>query len=253
MRMTRLVISFNRHFFGIAIVSCFIGISLMLILENAVVWWLLAVGVALAIWFMAASIVASYFVYDASDLYKLQWWPARAFPEPPANGVLVHAGFDPASAAIRRRYPVMELRVFDFFDAQTTTEASIQRAHELVSPSASQEAIPFDSWPVPDRSQDAVFALSAVHELRAAEQRTALFAEAKRVLTPNGRIVVIEQLRDAANFACFGFAAFHFLSRNTWLRSFRSADLTVVDEFRISPFMTAFVVAPLTEPLSQAA
>jgi hypothetical protein len=55
-------------------------------------------------------------------------------------------------------------------------------------------------------------------------------------------VVVIEQLRNAINFACFGVAAFHFLSRRTWLASFASAGLAVTDEFAITPFMRAFVL-----------
>lgn len=62
------------------------------------------------------------------------------------------------------------------------------------------------------------------------------------MLNREGRVIVIEQLRDVVNFACFGVAAFHFLSRSAWMSSFASAGLDVSDEFRISPFMRAFVL-----------
>ena len=248
MRMTHLVVSFNRHFFGIAILACMVGIALILLVDSFPLQLLLGVGIGLATWFLVASVIASYVVYDASDLYRLKWWPSKIFRKSPGCGVLVHAGFDPASPALRRKFPDMRLRVLDFFDAQTTTEASIQRAHQLNSPPAPLEVIQFDSWPVADGSQDAVFALSAAHELRKDNERVAFFGEAKRVLNRNGRIVVIEQMRDGSNFACFGFAAFHFLPRTTWLRSFRGADLTLVDEFKITPFMTAFVLQVPVEP-----
>jgi SAM-dependent methyltransferase len=154
----------------------------------------------------------------------------------------VHAGFDPASPEIRIRFPQMRLRVLDFFDPRKTTEASIQRAHRLNPPSAEEERMAADSWPVDTATQDVIFALSAAHELRKAEERTAFFREAKRVLKNGGKVIVIEQLRDLVNFACFGVAAFHFLSRRTWLASFASADLTMTDEFTITPFMRAFVL-----------
>ena len=67
-------------------------------------------------------------------------------------------------------------------------------------------------------------------------------SEAKRVLCCDGTLIVIEQLRDVFNFACFGAAAFHFLSRRTWLRSFEAAKLVVKDEFTITPFMRVFVL-----------
>jgi hypothetical protein len=240
--MTWLVVSFNRHFFALALLACAVGIALAVLVENAFGRAALLLGVSLAAYFMVASVIASYFVYDASDLYRLRWWPARCLEHSPADGIVVHAGFDPASAEIKARFPQMRLRVLDFFDPSKTTEASTQRAHRLNPPSAAEERIAADTWPVATASQDVVFALSAAHELRKADERTAFFREAKRVLRSGGRVIVIEQLRDIFNFACFGVAAFHFLSRKTWLRSFVGASLVVTDEFTITPFMRAFVL-----------
>lgn len=242
MRMTRLVVSFNRHYFGIALLACGLGLALLLALDNAILKTILAVGIGLAVYFMIASIAAAYLVYDASDLYKLSWWPGRCLKGEPADAILVHAGFDPASALIQAKYPRLRLRVLDFFAEGTTTEPSIQRAHRLMPPSALEERMAPNAWPVDNGSQDVVFALSAAHELRRPDERTAFFREARRVLTSGGRVVVIEQLRNLVNFACFGVAAFHFLSRRTWLRAFASADLRVADEFPITPFMRVFVL-----------
>jgi hypothetical protein len=242
MQMTKLVVSFNRHFFAFALLSCAVGIALIALVDNPLVRALLGLGVAVASYFMVASVIASYFVYDASDLYKLEWWPARCLHEPPADGIVVHAGFDPASSQIQAKFPYMRLRILDFFDAGKTTEASIQRAHRLAPPSAAEERIPAETWPVQTASQDVIFALSAAHELRKTEERVAFFREARRVIKNSGKIIVIEQLRDCWNFACFGVAAFHFLSRRTWMQSFAGASLTLKDEFAITPFMRAFVL-----------
>jgi Methyltransferase domain len=242
MRMTGLVVSFNRHFFALALLACGLGLGLIALLDNPSLRLLVSLGIGLAVYFMVASIIASYFIYDASDLYRLTWWPARCLRQPPEDGIVVHAGFDPASPAIEARFPQMRLRILDFFDPRKTTEASIQRAHRLTPPSASSEQISASAWPVVTGSQDVVFALSAAHELRKAEERAAFFREARRVLGAKGRVIVIEQLRDLANFACFGLAAFHFLSRRTWRKSFSQANLTIADEFRITPFMRVFVL-----------
>ena len=241
-RMTKMVVSFNRHFFVIAFVASVIGIVFAVLSGNIFVRALLIAGDVLACYFMVVSVIASYLIYDASDLYRLKWWPAKARLDSPKHGVLVHASFDPASPMVKAKFPEMDLLVLDFFDPQTLTEASIQRAHSLASPSSPQEKAPFDSWPVAADSQNVVFALSAAHELRKEHQRTAFFLEAKRVLNQDGTLIVIEQLRDVFNFVCFGAAAFHFLSRKTWLRSFDAAKLVVRDEFRITPFMRVFVL-----------
>lgn len=242
-RMTRLVISFNRHFFYIALAACAVGVTLCLLIHQPLVRWALGLGVATGIYFIVASVIASYFNYDYSDLYKLREWPANSFPANPASAIIIHAGFDPASGAFRARYPKTSVRVLDFFTPEETTEASIQLAHRLNPPTCPQEHTALDAWPVETASQDAVMALSAAHEIRDDGRRVSFFREAKRVLRPGGRVVVIEQLRDFPNFVCFGAAAFHFLSRSTWLRSFRDSGLVLEREFSITPFMRAFVLS----------
>src|SRR4029078_4137876 len=122
MQMTKLVVSFNRHFFGLALLACAAGITLIVFVESPLARGTLAFGVVLAAYFMVASVIASYFVYDASDLYKLMWWPARCLEQAPHDGVVVHAGLDPASGEIRAKFPQLRLRVLDFFDSGTTTE-----------------------------------------------------------------------------------------------------------------------------------
>jgi len=242
-RMTRLVISFNRHFFYIALGACALGVAVIFVIHQPFIRWGIGLGISAAIYFILASVIASYFNYDHSDLYKLREWPARSFPENLASAVIIHAGFDPASGAFRARYPNTSVRVLDFFTPEETTEASIQLAHRLNPPTGPQEHTALDAWPIDTGSQDAVLALSAAHEIREDARRVRFFREARRVLRSGGRVVVIEQLRDLPNFLCFGAAVFHFLSRRTWLRSFRDSGLTLEREFAITPFMRAFVLS----------
>ncbi len=240
--MTKLVISFNRHFFVLALLACAVGVAILRLFDQRVVHVGVDVGIAAALYIIVVSVIASYLIYDRSDLYKLRDWPSKSFAAPPAEAVLIHAGFDPASGALRARYPDLKLRVLDFFEPEETTEASIKLAHRLNPPTGSQEHVALADWPVESASQDAVLALSAAHEIRGDGKRVLFFREARRVLRPEGRLVVIEQLRDLPNVLCFGFAALHFLSYSTWLRSFRGAGLTIEKEFKISAFMRAFVL-----------
>lgn len=241
-RMTKLVISFNRHFFGLAALAIAIGLIMFFLVPVPLVRWAMAIGIATALYFIVGSVIASYFVYDHSDLYKLNIWPGRCFSQLPSSSILIHAGFDPASALLRQKYPDMKVRVLDFFERSETTEASIQRAHQLNAPTEPQESVSSANWPVASHTQDAIFVLSAAHEIRDDAKRAQFFHESKRVLANNGRIVVIEQLRNLPNFLSFGFAAFHFLSRRTWLRSFTGGGLILEKEFSISPWMRVFVL-----------
>lgn len=242
--MTKLVILFNWHFFLIAAGAIVLGTIAALLTDTL---WLrvpLLLGVATAAYFIIISIIASYLIYDHSDLYKLHWWPARVIPEDASNALLVHAGFDPASHKLAAKYPNLNLKVLDFFNDKTTTETSIRTARKLFPPLENEVPIASDAWPLPDHSQDVVFAISAAHEIRNHDERAAFFGEAHRVLRPNGRLVVIEQLRDWRNLLVFGGAVFHFLSRPTWLRSFQAAGFDPPTEFWISPWMKAFLLSP---------
>ena len=244
--MTKLVISFNRHFFYIAFGACATGAALIFAIHQPFIRWCIGLGIAAAIYFIIASLIASYLNYDHSDLYKLRDWPTKSFPANLASAVIIHAGFDPASGAFRARFPNACVRVLDFFTPAETTEASIQLAHRLNPPTRPQEHTALDAWPVDTASQDAVMALSATHEIRDDTRRASFFREAKRIIRPGGRVVVIEQLRDLPNFLCFGAAAFHFLSHRTWLRSFRDGGLVLEREFSITPFVRVFVLRRLT-------
>lgn len=241
-KMTKLVLSFNRHFFYIALSLCLIAIIALNFISNALIQFILISGVALAVYFMLMSTIASYLLYDHSDLYKLNTWPQKCIPAAYKNSILAHAGFDPTSKLILEKYPDMKLRVLNFFNENKLTESSIQRAHEYSSVLFPQALIASDDWQLPSHSQDVVFALSSAHELRKHKDRVSFFKEAKNVITENGRVIVMEQLRNLPNFLCFGFAAFHFFSRKTWLKSFNDADLIVAKEFSLTPFMRVFVL-----------
>jgi SAM-dependent methyltransferase len=243
-RMTKLVVIFNWHFFLIAAFACLLGGIAMQFVPIEWLRVLIGIGIGTGIYFMIVSVIASYFVYDHSDMYQLKWWPNRAVPSQSKDWVLVHAGFDPASRLIADRVPEKNLTILDFYDPKTTTEKSIQNARKLFPPLDGEQQIQVDRWPLSDGSQDMIFLISAAHEIRIHSERKAFFLEANRVLRPGGRVVVIEQLRDFPNFMAFGGAVFHFLSPRTWRNTFQDGNFKVIDEFRLSPWMKAFVLEP---------
>ncbi|MGB7325536.1 MAG: class I SAM-dependent methyltransferase [Rubripirellula sp.] len=242
--MTKLVVLFNWHFFLIAALVCVAGVIAFAMVPIPWIRVVLGIGVMSAIYFIVASVIASYFVYDHSDLYRLDRWPDRVIPEGATAAALVHAGFDPASQKLIRKYPHLHWSVLDFFDSETTTERSIRTARKLFPPANDEIQIKATQWPVHDGSQDVIFAISAAHEIRNDQERAIFFQEAKRCLKPTGRMVVIEQLRDSRNFLVFGAAVLHFLSHRTWLKSFRAGGLKTIDEFWMSPWMKTFVLTP---------
>jgi hypothetical protein len=125
------------------------------------------------------------------------------------------------------------------------TEASIRRARNLFPPTPGTIAANYDHWPLADGTQNVVFGLLAIHELRTVPERAAWFREAGRCLAANGSIVLVEHVRDLANFAAFGPGFLHFHSVASWRNSWEAAGLIQRDQFRITPVVRVFV---LTQP-----
>ena len=97
-------------------------------------------------------------------------------------------------------------------------------------------------WPLEAESVDVVFGLLAIHELRSEEERSAWFAEARRCLRKGGRVILVEHVRDLANFLAFGPGFLHFHSLASWRRNWESAQLRSLDDFRVTPWVRVFVL-----------
>jgi ubiquinone/menaquinone biosynthesis C-methylase UbiE len=97
--------------------------------------------------------------------------------------------------------------------------------------------------PLADNSMDAVFVILAAHEIRNSDEREKFFAELNRVIKPDGKIIVVEHLQDAANFLAYNIGFRHFHRYATWLQSFSQAGLTIQEEVKITPFLTAFTLS----------
>ena len=235
------IVRFNWPFYAVAI--ALVGVAVALTARGPASGATLAVAViaAGAAWFVAASLVVSFWVYDGSDLYRWRWLERVALPRS-GSFVQLQAGYDETSASLRVRFPDADWRLFDVFDSRRTIAPSLARARRSGPPPATTESVPAAMLPLPDESVDAVLSLLAVHEVRDEVERHALAREVRRVLRSDGAWIVAEHLRDVANLMAFGPGFFHFLPRRTWLETFDSAGLRVADEFRVTPFVTVFVV-----------
>lgn len=191
-------------------------------------------AVASSTFWTATSLAASWWIYDRSHIYELAWLPTS-----PGHWLNLHNGLDGIDRTLRTRYPSCAGDTLDIFDPHEMTEPSIRAARrQLGHPPARA------NWrylPSSNQNYDTVFVVFTAHEFRRAEARERLFIEIQRVLRDTGRVVLVEHLRDAGNFAVFGPGAFHFLSRRAWIRSTSPAGLVMLSEQRITPFVRAFV------------
>ncbi|MEZ5164943.1 MAG: hypothetical protein R2695_00080, partial [Acidimicrobiales bacterium] len=61
--------------------------------------------------------------------------------------------------------------------------------------------------------------------------------ELRRVLRPDGRLIVTEHLRDIANVAVYGPGAFHFQPAGTWIDRAAEAGFELASDVSITPFV----------------
>ncbi|GHE99202.1 hypothetical protein GCM10014715_64280 [Streptomyces spiralis] len=195
-------------------------------------------GSAAAVGLLTSATVASWLVYDRSELYDYDWLDTL-LPQPPSEHLVVGTGLDEASAPLAARWPASRQITVDLYDPAVMTEGSVRRARRRVPPPP--HALPGrpDALPVPRSGVDAVFLIFAAHELRQVKDRERLFEECARVLRHGGRLVLVEHLRDGPNTAVFGPGAWHFLPRAEWLRLAAHAGLLPAAEHRIARLVTA--------------
>ena len=184
------------------------------------------------------SLIASHWVYDLSPLRDWSWLTKAVGA--PQRIVLVHAGYDETGGGLSKIFPSSEILTVDFYPALDRKEPSIVRAQKFFPSQTQAIANSISAWPIANDSVDLVLVAFAAHEVRDHENRVVLFRETRRILNGNGRVILVEHLRDLANFLAYGAGAFHFLSYSDWIRCTKGAELLMRTQFKITPFVRVF-------------
>jgi SAM-dependent methyltransferase len=200
--------------------------------------WCLVAGAAMTISWSVISLLASHWVYDRSRLTKWTWITDEILA--PERGVNIHAGFDETTTALRQLFPNCQMETWDCFRPDIMTEKSIARARR----ESHVEAAPvdFENLPAASASLDCAFLIFAAHEIRTERGRDAFFGELHRILKPGGCVLLVEHLRDVANFVAYGPGCWHFLLGKEWLRLAAGSKLSVAKHFRITPLVNVYLL-----------
>lgn len=189
----------------------------------------------------ALSLLASHWVYDRSALRDWQFLSHLVSVQPEGDDRLrivnVHSGYDETSGVLRRVFPDANIDVIDLFSSLDQKEPSIVKARKLYPPTVECLCETVDDWPLSDASIDLILIAFAAHEVRNHEKRELLFSQASKVLKPHGRILLVEHVRDFANFVAFGPGFMHFLPLSEWIRCAKQANLKVAKQYRITPLV----------------
>ncbi|MFX1704040.1 methyltransferase domain-containing protein [Chitinophaga sp. CC14] len=228
------IIRFNWHFYLLSLLALAAGLLFTQYMMVRLLLW----GATAAI---LLSLVISWYIYDRSSLYSLQWLDEITL-RTHRRIVNIHAGFDETSRLLAHKFPEAGLQVFDFYNREMHTEVSIERARKRYASYAGTKTISTAAVPLEPASVDVVFLLLAAHEIRDPVERTIFFKELRRCLAADGRIVVLEHLRDTPNFIAYTIGFLHFFSGANWRRTFEGAQLTLEKEKKITPFLSAFIL-----------
>ena len=233
------IIRFNWHFYVFAVISVLL-LLLASKLDNLMFWSciILAIGVAAS---TSISLFVSHYVYDRSGLYDFRW--LKQFNKASTQRIVnIHAGFDETSSILKNSFPDAALQVFDFYDSARHTEISIERARKAYPAYKGTVKVTTSGLPLADKCADIVFNIFALHEVRDRSERIRFLKEQGRALQDDGKVVVVEHLRDIPNFAAYNIGFFHFLSDREWNMNFQQAGFCVDDKFKITAFITVFIL-----------
>lgn len=185
------------------------------------------------------SLVISHWVYDRSDLYRFGWLRLNKNPQ---SILTINAGFDETSALIKRKIPSAEVLIADIYNEEIHSEPSIRRAQKRYPRSPKTIHVDASQLPFETEQFDVVFAILVLHEIRDRQKRIEALVQLRKVLKKEGVLIITEHLRDMPNFLAYSIGFFHFYSQQTWLRDFKSANLVVKEELKITPFVSSFIL-----------
>ncbi len=237
------ILSFNRHFYlyGLLILALIITSHLIFNWSDRFYWLI----VLAFLYGLIMPLIISAYVYDFSGYYNFNWLKRYNIVDAESKLLLnINAGFDETSFVIKNKFPLADLKVFDFYNVEQHTEPAIVRARKvsLIYPGTRQ--IKTNSIPLHDKSVDVIFLLSAAHEIRSNEEKIQFLIECRRLCKPNGEVIMVEHLRDFPNFLAFSVGFTHFFSSRVWRSAFEQAGFTSFEETKFTPFMSIFKCCP---------
>jgi SAM-dependent methyltransferase len=203
--------------------------------------WVAAFGAGGAFVWSLVSLFVSYYIYEKSELASGRWVP-RVLGSQAGAWATIHAGLD-AEIELDGVMPSPCVARLDIFDSRFMTSPSIARARARTPRAKPAKSCSPTALALESDACDAIVVAFTAHEIRDEAAREAFFSELRRALRPGGKVLLVEHLRDAANFLAFGPGFLHFGPRREWLRLASQAKLDVVSEMRVTPWVMALALA----------
>ena len=223
-------------------VGTWLGALFVLVLPwQGEVSWVVAGGALFAVLWSLVSLGVSHFIYDRSELVEGRWVAQLLNVPAIARWASIDAGLD-AEVDLSRVLGGEKVATLDIFSPEFMKANSIRRARGRTARVHAARAASPMALPLENDSLDAVTIVFSAHELRVTSARERFFDELIRIVKPGGRVLLVEHLRDTANFIAFGPGFLHFLPRSEWLRLATRSGLRVAHEIRVTPWVMALAL-----------
>lgn len=227
------ILQFNRRSYASAVLV--LALCALLWQDESLSRPLLLLVGLVTLYFSLASLLVSHWIYDLSPIATWTWLPGW-LGSPVKKWAMVQAGFDSTHGAFEKAVGEPPLFVLDLYGRPGAGGASVQAARLLFPPGPV-----ITEFPAGPAQCQWIMAIFAVHEFHSSGGRENFFKDMAQALVPGGHLVVVEHLRDAANFVAFGPGFFHFYPAQEWRRCAEVAGLLKEKETSITPFVHAFL------------
>jgi len=208
----------TKKFLAVGIPLGVIGVLFHIPMALKAAWLLAAIGVVL----LAYSLFGLYRMYGHPGVRYIRKLVELGGVSGKVTVADLHIGTYRHAFLLSDVLPEAAIQSVDCWNVEgESPEEALQDVRDLELPPTGNPRIAASkaqhfALPLPDASCDAVCFGFGTHEIPAGGSREKLFAEASRILKPDGKILLFEHGWDAHNYVIFGPVIFHVTKRQDW-------------------------------------
>ena len=170
MRITKLVIEFNKDKIILGLIILIISFVLSIFFSGLLSKILLLFGLLILINIVLA-IFASHQLYDKSNLYKPEELLKSINIKKTDKAILLHASFDPVSSELEKMFDKGNFKIYNIYGNRHQDEKSIKISNKVFPPNPNQLVVNPSKLPDESNSINYVLAITSLHEILSQEKR----------------------------------------------------------------------------------
>jgi hypothetical protein len=228
------VFKFNWHLFAFAIVIIILNFIVIYFTDSFFDKFFLLINYLIIV-LIFNSLFITYYVYDYSDLYSLEYFKIDK------NKKIINfiTGFDEISEIAVHKFKPNQYLILNYFDSLKEPKVSIVRANKNYELKDFDEIKDFKI--IENKHFDYFICFLSLHEVRNEKHRIALLNKMYNSLKDDGKVFIVEHLRDINNFFAYNIGFFHFLTKKSWINSFKNSNFKFT-ESKVNPFISLFIL-----------